>query len=238
LSSNSPNRRQFLGGLAAAPLAAAALGTPAAAASLPRVNDQTGPGISAEEALRQLLEGNRNFVAGNLTSLDELVRRRTEVVTGQAPMAVLVSCSDSRVPPEIVFDRTLGELFVVRTAGQVVDAAALASITYAVDFLRSPLVVVMGHSRCGAVDAALAAVRGGTIPGYAFGLAQAIGAAARRALSMPGDALDNAIRINAQMGADEIRTSEPLLTVDVAEGRLTVVAAYYDFQSGLVTILS
>ena len=235
---DAPNRRQFLGGLAATPLGVSALGGVAPLGGLPRVNDQNGPSISANEALRLLMEGNRNFVAGNLTSLDDIVRRRSEVASSQAPMAVIVSCYDSRVPPEIVFDRTLGELFVVRTAGQVIDAGARASITYAVDYLGSPLVVVMGHSRCGAVDATIAALRGKDVPAYAYGIAEAIGGAARRALAMPGDTLDNAIRINAQMGAEAIRTAEPLLAADVLDGSLTVVAAYYDFQTGQVTILS
>jgi carbonic anhydrase len=199
---------------------------------------QTGPGMTADQALQLLLQGNRNFAAGNLTSIGEIVSRRGEVATGQSPMATIVSCSDSRVPPELVFDRTLGELFVVRTAGQVIDEAARSSIVYAVDFLRSPLVVVVGHSRCGAVDAAVAAIQGGQIPGYAFRLAEAIGPAVRGVLGQPGDTLDNAIRANILMGAEQIRTSEPLLAEDVRQGRLTVVGGYYDFRTGLVSILT
>ena len=99
-------------------------------------------------------------MAGNLDSLDNFVARRGQVASSQSPIAVIVSCSDSRVPPELVFDQTLGEVFVVRTAGQVIDEAARSSIVYAVDFLKAPLVVVMGHSRCGAVEAAVAAIQG------------------------------------------------------------------------------
>jgi carbonic anhydrase len=159
------------------------------------------------------------------------------VASSQRPIAVIVSCSDSRVPPEIVFDRTLGELFVVRTAGQVIDEAARSSLVYAVDYLRAPLVLVLGHTRCGAVEAAVAAIQGGTIPGYAFRLAEAVGPAVRRVLSQPGDLLDNAVRANVLMGVDQIRGSEPLLAEDVRAGRLTVVGAYYDFQTGQVSIL-
>jgi carbonic anhydrase len=198
---------------------------------------QADAGVSADHALQMLREGNRRFVAGTLTSLGDLVQRRGEVASSQRPIAVIVSCSDSRVPPEIVFDRTLGELFVVRTAGQVIDEAARSSLVYAVDYLRAPLVLVLGHTRCGAVEAAVAAIQGGTIPGYAFRLAEAVGPAVRRVLSQPGDLLDNAVRANVLMGVDQIRGSEPLLAEDVRAGRLTVVGAYYDFQTGQVSIL-
>jgi carbonic anhydrase len=204
-----------------------------------RVQAQTsGGGVTAEQALQELLAGNRGFMAGNLDSLDNLVTRRSQVASSQSPIAVIVSCSDSRVPPELVFDQTLGEVFVVRTAGQVIDEAARSSIAYAVDHLNSPLVVVMGHSRCGAVEAAVAAIQGASIPGYAFRLAEAIGPAVRRVQGQPGDLLDNAIRANVRLGVEQIQASEPLLAEDVRQGRLTVVGAYYDFQTGQVTILS
>ncbi len=232
-------RRQFLGALAAAPLGVAALGAPRSVPSAARIATQySGSGITADQALELLLEGNRRFVAGTLTSFGQLVERRSEVASSQSPMATIVSCSDSRVPPEVVFDRTLGELFVVRTAGQVIDEGARSSIVYATDALSSPLVVVMGHSRCGAVDAALAAIRGNDIPGYAFRLAEAIGPAVRRALAQPGDSLDNAIRANVLLGVERVRESEPLLAEDVRQGRLRVVGAYYDFQTGQVSLLT
>lgn len=122
-----------------------------------------------------LIDGNKRFVAGNLTSLSNLAQRRDQLVNGQSPFAVIVCCSDSRVPPELVFDQTLGQLFVVRTAGQVIDEAARSSITYGVDSLQSPLLLVLGHTGCGAVAATLATLRGNTIPGYAYRLAEGIG---------------------------------------------------------------
>jgi carbonic anhydrase len=231
-------RRELLRSLAVAPLAAASL-LPASDGAVRRVHAQNpGPGVTADQALQLLLAGNRNFVAGNLTSLGEMVARRNELATSQSPIAAIVSCSDSRVPPELIFDQTLGTLFVVRTAGQVIDEAARSSIVYAVDFLRAPLVLVVGHSRCGAVDAAVAAIQGGTIPGYAFRLAEAIGPAVRRVMGQPGDLLDSAIRANVRLGVEQIQTSEPLLAEDVRQGRLTVVGSYYDFQTGQVTLLS
>jgi carbonic anhydrase len=232
-------RRQLLRSLAAAPVAAVGLHLLGGEATARPVRAQiSGGGITAEQALQQLLAGNRNFAAGNLTSVGQLVARRGELATSQSPMAAIVACSDSRVPPELVFDQTLGELFVVRTAGQVIDEAARSSIVYAVDYLKAPLVLVVGHSRCGAVDAAVAAIQGGNIPGYAFRLAEAIGPAVRRVQGQPGDLLDNAIRANVRLGVEQIQTSEPLLAEDVRQGRLTVLGAHYDFQTGLVTMLS
>jgi carbonic anhydrase len=232
-------RRQLLRSLAAAPVAAAGLHLVGGDATARPVSAQfSGGGVSAEQALQQLIAGNRNFAAGNLTSVGQLVARRGELATSQSPMAAIVACSDSRVPPELVFDQTLGELFVVRTAGQVIDEAARSSIVYAVDYLKAPLVLVVGHSRCGAVDAAIAAIQGGNIPGYAFRLAEAIGPAVRRVQGQPGDLLDNAIRANVRLGVEQIQASEPLLAEDVRQGRLTVLGAHYDFQTGLVTMLS
>jgi len=232
-------RRQLLRSLAAAPVAAAGLHLAGGGATARRVHAQTsGAGVTAEQALQVLLAGNRDFMAGNLDSLNNIVARRREVATSQSPMAVIVSCSDSRVPPEMVFDQTLGEVFVVRTAGQVIDEAARSSIVYAVDFLKAPLVLVVGHSRCGAVEAAVAAIQGGNIPGYAFRLAEAIGPAVRRVQGQPGDLLVNVIRANVRLGVEQIQTAEPLLAEDVRQGRLTVVGAYYDFQTGQVTMLS
>jgi carbonic anhydrase len=232
-------RRQLLRSLAAAPVAAAGLHLAGGDAPARRVHAQTsGGGVTAEQALQQLLAGNRNFAAGNLTSLGQIVARRGELAASQSPIAAIVSCSDSRVPPELIFDQTLGELFVVRTAGQVVDEAARSSIVYAVDYLKAPLVLVVGHSRCGAVDASIAAIQGGAIPGYAFRLAEAIGPAVRRVQGQPGDLLENAIRANVRLGVEQIQTAEPLLAEDVRQGRLTVVGAEYNFQTGLVTILS
>ena len=118
------------------------------------------PTVPADQGLQMLIDGNKRFVAGNLTSLSNLAQDREQLASGQSPFAVIVCCSDSRVPPELVFDQTLGQLFVVRTAGQVIDEAARGSIVYGVDFLKAPLLLVLGHSGCGAVEAAIAALAG------------------------------------------------------------------------------
>ena len=152
MMTHTGNRRRFLAGLAATPAALAGSQWMELAAAAPV---EATPSIPADQGLQLLIEGNKRFIAGTLTSLDSLVQDRGQLAEGQRPFAVIVCCSDSRVPPEIVFDQAPGQLFVVRTAGQVIDEAARSSIMYGTDYLRAPLVLVLGHSRCGAVEAAL-----------------------------------------------------------------------------------
>jgi carbonic anhydrase len=230
------NRRRFVAALAGVPIALT--GSRWVGPALAATDYSATPTVPADQGLQMLMDGNKRFVAGNLTSLSNLVQSRDEVATGQSPFAVVVCCSDSRVPPEIVFDQTLGQLFVVRTAGQVIDEAARGSITYGVDFLGAPLLLVLGHSGCGAVEAAIAALTGATIPGYAYRFAEGIGPAVQSVIDEPGDQLDNAIRANIKMGVDQLRTAEPDLAAAVGSGQLTLAGGYYDLASGEVTILS
>jgi len=235
MMSQTGNRRRFVAGLAGVPIALA--GSQWFAPSV--VADEAAtPSVPADQGLQMLMDGNKRFVAGNLTSLSNLAQDREQLTTGQSPFAVIVCCSDSRVPPEIVFDQTLGQLFVIRTAGQVIDEAARGSITYGVDFLGAPLLLVLGHSGCGAVEAAIAALTGATIPGYAYRFAEGIGPAVQSVIDEPGDQLDNAIRANIKMGVDQLRTAEPDLAAAVGSGQLTLAGGYYDLASGEVTILS
>jgi carbonic anhydrase len=236
MMAQSGNRRRFGAGLAGAPIALAGSRWFGAAVAAP--GNAATPTVPADQGLQMLIDGNKRFVAGNLTSLSNLAQDRDKVATGQSPFAVIVSCSDSRVPPEIVFDQTLGQLFVVRTAGQVIDEAARGSITYGVDFLKAPLLLVLGHSGCGAVEAAIAALQGATIPGYAYRFAEAIGPAVQSVRDQPGDQLDNAIRANIEMGADQLRTAEPDLAAAVSSGQLTVAGGFYDLASGEVSIIA
>jgi carbonic anhydrase len=136
-----------------------------------------------------------------------------------------------------VFDQTVGQLFVVRTAGQVIDEAARGSIVYGVDILRAPLLVVLGHSNCGAVEAAIAAIQGDPIPGYAYRFAEGIGPAVQRVIDEPGDLLDNSIRANIEMGVEQLRTAEPDLAAAVGSGQITVAGGFYDLASGEVSFL-
>jgi carbonic anhydrase len=236
MMSRTGNRRRFVAGLAGVPTALAGsrwFAPPAVAA-----DESATPSVPADQGLQMLLDGNKRFVAGNLTSFSNLAQDREQLASGQSPFAVIVCCSDSRVPPELVFDQTLGQLFVVRTAGQVIDEAARGSIVYGVDYLKAPLLLVLGHSGCGAVDAAIAALAGNPIPGYAYRFAEGIGPAVQSVLNEPGDQLDNAVRANIAMGVDQLRTAEPDLAAAVGSGQLTVAGGYYDLASGEVSILS
>jgi carbonic anhydrase len=236
MMAQAASRRRFVAGLAGVSTALAGTRWFAPAAAAPAYG--ATPSASADEGLQMLLDGNERFVAGNLTSLSHLAQDREAVANSQSPFAVIVSCSDSRVPPEIIFDQTFGQLFVVRTAGQAIDEAARSSITYGVDVLGARLLLVLGHSNCGAVDAALAALTGNAIPGFAYRFAEAIGPAVQSVLDQPGDQLDNAIRANVAMGVQQLSTAEPDLAAAVNSGNLTVVGGYYDLSSGEVTILS
>lgn len=229
------NRRQFVAALAGVPtaLVASRWFAPAVLAT----DYAATPTVPADQGLQMLIDGNKRFVDGNLTSLGNLAEDRTQLANGQSPFAVVVCCSDSRVPPELVFDQTVGQLFVVRTAGQVIDEAARGSIVYGVDFLKAPLLLVLGHSGCGAVEAAIAAIQGNAIPGYAYRFAEAIGPAVQSVRDEPGDQLDNAIRANIDMGVEQLRTAEPDLAAAVRGGQLTVAGGYYDLASGAVSFL-
>jgi carbonic anhydrase len=191
----------------------------------------------APEGLQRLIDGNKRYVAGELTAFDDLAADREATAGGQSPFAVIVSCADSRVPPELIFDETVGELFVVRTAGQVIDEAARSSITFGVAVLKAPLIVVMGHSNCGAVAAAIAALDGDPIPGFAYRFAESIAPAVQEVRGDEGDLLDNAIRANVTLGVEQLRTAEPDLAPVIADGSVTIAGAYYDLASGEVTFL-
>ncbi|HEX5500793.1 MAG TPA: carbonic anhydrase, partial [Thermomicrobiales bacterium] len=179
------NRRQFVATAAGLPVALSAPGWFAPAAA----EEAATPSVPADQGLQRLMDGNKRFVAGNLTAFGNLAQDRAKWTAGQRPFAVIVCCSDSRVPPELVFDQTLGQLFVIRTAGQALDEAARSSIVYGIDYLNAPLLVVLGHAGCGAVEAALAALAGKPIPGYAYRFAEAIGPAAQSVRDQPGDQL-------------------------------------------------
>jgi carbonic anhydrase len=230
------NRRRFVATVAGLPMAWAGSHWPGSAAAAP--DEAATPSVPADEGLQRLIDGNKRYLAGALTSLTSLVQDRGQLASGQNPFAVVVCCSDSRVPPEIIFDQPPGQLFVVRTAGQVIDEAARSSIVYGTDALRAPLVLVLGHSRCGAVKAALAEINGNAIPGYAYRLAEGIGPAVQQVLDQPGDQLDNAIRANIALGVAQLQSAEPMLAADVRRGQVMIAGGYYDLASGEVSLLA
>jgi len=190
--------------------------------------------FSNERFVQRLLDGNRRYVDGKPSHPNQTLERRKHVAKGQHPFAVVLSCSDSRVPPEIIFDQGIGDLFVVRVAGNIVDDAGLGSIEYAVEHLHASLIVVLGHERCGAVEAA---VKGGEAPGRIKSLVEAIRPAVEKSKGEPGDLAENAMRANVRLVVDHLKASKPILEHFVHKGTLTVVGARYDLDDGQVTVI-
>ena len=194
--------------------------------------------LTADQALATLKEGNAKFLSDSPLRPVQGRDRRLEIARGQTPFAVLVSCSDSRVPPEVLFGRGLGELFIVRNAGNTVDTVALGSIEYAIAVLGVPLIVVLGHERCGAVEAALSVVEKNTIfPGSLNQMIEPILPAALIARSGGAkgeELLDAAVRENVRRVVTRIRNSEPVLMNPIRDGKVKVVGARYDLDDGSV----
>jgi carbonic anhydrase len=189
---------------------------------------------NAEEALNRLAEGNARFAADKATRPNQSPERRSEVAAGQDPWAVVWGCIDSRVPPELIFDQGLGDLFVIRTAGQALDSVSLASVEFGVEEFHVPLVVVLGHDRCGAVSATVETLQGaGTPPGNTNPVVEAIGPAYESVKLQPGDPIDNTVRANVRLTVDEIKRSS-LISHAVAAGAVRIVGARYDLDSGAV----
>ncbi len=190
------------------------------------------PRLDARSALLELQAGNRRYAAGKATRPRQTAERRSEVAKGQEPLAVVVSCSDSRVPPEIVFDCGLGDLFVIRTAGHVIDEMVLASVEYGVEHLGIPLVLVLGHSSCGAVKAA---IEGGGSLGHLSSLLAAVRPAVADAQGQSGDIVANAVRANVQRAVRRLESSALALAGSGGENRLLIAGAIYDLATGEVS---
>lgn len=184
-----------------------------------------------EQAWQKLLDGNQRFMTNGALHPDQSPERRLEVSKGQKPFAIVLTCADSRLSPEILFDQGLGDLFVVRNAGNLLDDHTLGSIEYAVEHLHVSLLVVLGHSQCGAVSAA---VSGGEAPGHLHSVVEAIAPAVEQTKGLAGDKVDNAVRANAKRMAESAAGQDPLLAQAVKSGHLKVVAARYDLASGRV----
>lgn len=236
------SKRQFmLGGCCGALATAAIAATPAVAQSDTSVASAHKPmpkGISPDEALAELKKGNDAFMsdAPQHASIDRL--RRLEIAKEQHPFAVLVGCSDSRVSPEHLFGRGLGDLFIVRVAGNTVDQTALGSIEYAIEHLSVPLIVVLGHERCGAVKAAISVIEENTTFDSAMNaMVEPILPAVLKARSKDGDLLDNAVKENALRVAKGLESSGTIIGEKLKAGKLKIVAAYYDLDNGKVEFI-
>jgi carbonic anhydrase len=228
------SRRQWLSTAALASGLIVARGSAASAAS-PALN-----GPAADDVLQQLLKGNQRFVRGATKNPRRAPADFRPLAEGQRPVVIIVGCSDSRVPPELLFDQGVGDLFVVRVAGNVVSGAGpvlKGSVEYAVAELGVGLVMVLGHSACGAVKAAIKHVDDGDpLPGAIGELVNRIRPAVMKAKDMPGDRLANAISANVTLGVQTLSSLEPIVGPAVSRGKVKVVGAVYDLRTGAVTL--
>jgi carbonic anhydrase len=195
---------------------------------------QHAPALTPEHALQELLAGNRRFVSGVGFHPRQSPYRRTEVVPGQHPFAAVIGCSDSRVPPEIIFDCGLGDLFVIRTAGHALDDTGYASVQYVAEHLGVPLIIVLGHSDCGAVKSAVGGLQA---PGHLGTLIARLQPAVEAAAEQPGDLLQNAVLENIRRTVSHLKTLQPVLADLIANGKVSVVGALYDLETGGVTLV-
>jgi carbonic anhydrase len=190
--------------------------------------------MNANHALEKLKTGNQRYVTGQLLHHHQSGSRMRDIAVEQHPFAIILGCADSRVPPEIIFDRGLGDLFVIRVAGNIIDDAILGSIEYAVKELSTPLVVVLGHERCGAVAATIE--HAGTL-GHISTLIDAIQPAVDIAKNKLGDLLDNAVQANIELVVSQLKSSFPVSDL-VKQDRLKVVGAKYNLSCGTVEIIA
>lgn len=188
----------------------------------------------SDGAIARLLSGNRRYVAMRQLHPRQTPEQRQTLLEGQHPIAAVLSCSDSRVPSELIFDQGLGDLFIVRTAGHSVNEVVLASVEFAVHILKVPLVLVLGHAQCGAVSAA---VSDKLLPGHMASLKTALRPAVDATAGLPGDPVDNAIRTHVRLTAQNLGADSAILGEAVAEGRIKIVPAYYELHTGSVELL-
>jgi carbonic anhydrase len=230
----APDRRKFLSLTAVGVAAAGLFRTPFAFAAGATTT------VSADEALAKLKAGNDKYVSAPQVCASDLTAQRAQVAKGQTPWAVILACSDSRMPPELLFGGLgLGELFVARNAGNMAGTATMGSIEYGVQYLGVPLVVVLGHQRCGAVAAACDMVtKHASFPGSIGPMVKAIVPAAKAVRGKPGDFVDNAVRESAKRTAVKIATKSPIVSKFIKDGKAKVVAARYDLDQGRVEFLT
>ena len=222
-----PNRRQILRAMLASATAVAA-GATAFELAAPPLRAQSK--LTPDAAAKQLVDGNQRFAANQLTSIQqdlEVLKNRT--AEKQEPFAAVLACADSRVPVELIFDQTIGQVFVTRVAGNLVTPEIIASLEYAVAVLGVEVILVLGHTNCGAVKAALTA---GTVPGQISALYPPL----RRAAEESGGDLAKAIAVNSRVQAELLRTSSTVIREAIKAAKVKVISGVYDLASGKVTL--
>jgi carbonic anhydrase len=216
------------------------VGLSLASLALPAVAQTPKPGnaLTPDAALNELMQGNQRYVKG-LTRRHDFRSERAALSAGQNPYVGILSCADSRVGPEFAFDSVRGDLFVVRVAGNFVNDENLASLEYGVAVLNTPLVMVLGHSSCGAVISAIKSIDSNTtLPGHLPSLVSALAPAVKAARGQPGDLVTNAAKVNVKMTVERLKTATPILSKAIEDKKLMVVGGYYDLATGLVALVT
>ncbi|MEW6256338.1 MAG: carbonic anhydrase [Pseudomonadota bacterium] len=194
--------------------------------------------ISPDAALKRLMDGNARYAA-NTPDQKDFTAGRAARASAQYPFAAILSCADSRVAPELAFDEGPGELFVVRLAGNFVNDDGLASLEYGAKFLGTPLIMVLGHTNCGAVDAAIKVLKDNAkLPGHLPELVNSIKPAVEKAKAeKPANLLDASIAANVALNVNRLKTAKPILSKMIADGKVKVVGAVYDLATGKVNLI-
>jgi len=190
--------------------------------------------ITPDKALQELLDGNQRFVQRKRRNPNQTYSRLVEVAKGQKPFASILGCADSRVPSEIVFDQGLGDLFVCRIAGNIATTQQIGSLEFGSLVVGSKIIMVMGHERCGAVDAA---IKGAQVPGQIGSLLEAIKPSVESSKGKPGDKLENACKANITAQVEKLKSS-PVLSKLIDEEKLTIVGGYYDLDTGKISVVN
>ncbi|GAB7046221.1 carbonic anhydrase [Catenuloplanes indicus] len=233
--SHTTLRRRAL--LTAGGVAAGALALPAAASAAPATPPAEPAPTTPAAAVRRLLAGNRRFTSGRARHPHQSLDRLHEVAAGQHPFAVLLGCADSRVSPELLFDEGIGDLFDDRVAGNIVDDLLLGSMEYAVEEFAPPLIVVLGHERCGAISATINAINtGASAPGHIASIVAALRPIVAPYASAP-DGVERAVQANIRAQAAAILSRSDIIRERVESGETAVVGARYDLDTGVVTLV-
>jgi carbonic anhydrase len=227
-------RRHFLKFAGAA---AAGLAWPGAAFAQ-KAPPKPGNAVSPDEALKLLMDGNRRYTSG-VTKRHDFKNEREALSKGQNPYVGILSCADSRVAPEYAFDSARGDLFVCRVAGNFANPDVIASFEYGVHVLGTPLIVVLGHKACGAIDATIKSLKDGTtLPGHLPSLVTALEPAVKAVAGQSGNQLDNAIRKNVALNVETLKGASPIIDKAVADKKVRIVGAVYNLDNGRVELLS
>ncbi|GGJ42367.1 carbonic anhydrase [Deinococcus roseus] len=229
------SRRSFLRLALGTTLAATTIGLPETAQAAPFTTERPP---TPDTALKALLDGNSRYIRGRLRHPNQRPDRISEVAKGQHPFAIILGCADSRVAPEIVFDQGLGDLFVVRVAGNIASDDAVGSIEFAVEEFGVPLIMVLGHARCGAISATLGAMdSGATVPRHIDTLVAAIEPVAKEVSKDTPDRVDVVVRKNTLHVAEQLMHESSILHEKLESGKLKIVSARYNLDDGRVDLL-